>query len=391
MKNSLIALLLCASSSFGQITSSTGVLQFAADGEIQTGTVTVKAVPVSGLSAWWTWIKTQAQTIAGNWVFNGNLTAGDASGDSLTINAGTVTAPNATTTGSANIANVGALGNVFGPVGTVLSSRYLYQTTFESTAGWTESNVSQSVIGSVAGGLRARMSRRAANTDGTPAVVYMNNNDNLWGSIGMFGFPSGSVCSFTVYSLGNARSISFGMAEESQSSVIDAITPPNAFGVRRIFYVASTWAASTAYSVGDNRVPTTPNGLKYMCISAGTSGGTEPTWPTTLYGTVVDGGATWRCLGANGRSDGKLEFFVTGADPATPTVAASTVSTSQYQLLFVTIQRTSNTLYFSINGETPVGIAYTATNPRSPWVAWNAETNVISDVGLVSFRISPNL
>ena len=40
----------------------------------------------------------------------------------------------------------------------------------------------------------------------------------------------------------------------------------------------STWTASTAYSVGDRVVPTTPNGRVYECRVAGTSATTEPEW-----------------------------------------------------------------------------------------------------------------
>lgn len=54
------------------------------------------------------------------------------------------------------------------------------------------------------------------------------------------------------------------------------------------------WAASTAYAAGIQRRPTTRNGFRYTA-SAGTSGATEPTWPTTLDATVVDGTVTWTC------------------------------------------------------------------------------------------------
>lgn len=57
----------------------------------------------------------------------------------------------------------------------------------------------------------------------------------------------------------------------------------------------SAWAASTAYSEGDWVKPTTPNGCKYKCTTAGTSGGTEPTWSTTEYETVNDNTAVWTC------------------------------------------------------------------------------------------------
>jgi len=41
--------------------------------------------------------------------------------------------------------------------------------------------------------------------------------------------------------------------------------------------------------------PITKNGRKYICTIAGTSGASEPTWPTTIGNTVVDGTVTWTC------------------------------------------------------------------------------------------------
>ena len=41
--------------------------------------------------------------------------------------------------------------------------------------------------------------------------------------------------------------------------------------------------------------PITKNGRKYICTGAGTSGVTEPVWPTTVGQTVADGTATWTC------------------------------------------------------------------------------------------------
>lgn len=61
---------------------------------------------------------------------------------------------------------------------------------------------------------------------------------------------------------------------------------------------ATAWAASTARAVGDVVRPTTGNGFLYRCSAAGTSDpSTEPTWPTGIGQTVVDGTATWVCAG----------------------------------------------------------------------------------------------
>jgi len=55
------------------------------------------------------------------------------------------------------------------------------------------------------------------------------------------------------------------------------------------------WAASTAYALTDKAMPTTANGYRYEVTVAGTSGATEPTWPTIIGNTVVDGTVTWEC------------------------------------------------------------------------------------------------
>lgn len=55
------------------------------------------------------------------------------------------------------------------------------------------------------------------------------------------------------------------------------------------------WAATTAYTLGAFRRPSVKAGYRYEVTTAGTSGGSEPTWPTTPGNTVVDGTVTWTC------------------------------------------------------------------------------------------------
>lgn len=55
----------------------------------------------------------------------------------------------------------------------------------------------------------------------------------------------------------------------------------------------SGWVASTAYALGAQRVPLARNGHYYEVTTAGTSGATEPAWPTTQGATVADGTVTW--------------------------------------------------------------------------------------------------
>ena len=57
----------------------------------------------------------------------------------------------------------------------------------------------------------------------------------------------------------------------------------------------SAWAASTAFAVGDIRRATTAQatGLWFRCTTAGTSGSSEPNWPTESGNTTTDNTVTW--------------------------------------------------------------------------------------------------
>jgi hypothetical protein len=62
--------------------------------------------------------------------------------------------------------------------------------------------------------------------------------------------------------------------------------------------LTTTWAATTAYNIVTSLVhPVVKNGLHYAATVAGTSGGSEPVWPTIEGATVVDGSVTWICRG----------------------------------------------------------------------------------------------
>ncbi len=69
---------------------------------------------------------------------------------------------------------------------------------------------------------------------------------------------------------------------------------------------ADAWAATTGKSVGDlvlrstgagteDGAGGTASGLYYECTTAGTTGGSEPTFPTTTGATVTDGTVVWTC------------------------------------------------------------------------------------------------
>ena len=62
----------------------------------------------------------------------------------------------------------------------------------------------------------------------------------------------------------------------------------------------ASWAATNSYAVGTIVRATAVQefGLVFQCTTAGTSGATQPAWPTLIDGTVVDGGVTWKAISA---------------------------------------------------------------------------------------------
>jgi hypothetical protein len=61
--------------------------------------------------------------------------------------------------------------------------------------------------------------------------------------------------------------------------------------------VAPVWTASTVLALDVSRSPTVVNGYRYIVTTAGTTGSSQPTWPTTIGSTVGDGSVTWTCVG----------------------------------------------------------------------------------------------
>ena len=75
--------------------------------------------------------------------------------------------------------------------------------------------------------------------------------------------------------------------------------------------VAATWAGSTFYGYGDCVVGYT--GFTAKAIQAGTSGGSGPTFASSIGGTVADGGVIWQTVSQSYASAaGKTAWYIPG-------------------------------------------------------------------------------
>jgi hypothetical protein len=105
---------------------------------------------------------------------------------------------------------------------------------------------------------------------------------------------------------------------------------PPQFGLAT-FLPKQQWQAATPYALGAYVTPTTGSqtGFIYCATVAGASGVTQPTWPTTLGLTVVDGGVTWQCVDSTLQPDGDdaIVYYLNGA-PAAPVFSVMNPTTT---------------------------------------------------------------
>jgi len=129
---------------------------------------------------------------------------------------------------------------------------------------------------------------------------------------------SGAADDFQAW-FGSAETVDTRKVQATSDPGVDQITVGPAYTGAR-----AEWQASTAYVLTDEVRTTTHNGYYYECTTAGTTGGTEPTWPTTIGATVSDGTVVWTNAGVQ-REVEELKVATTqgGLDGAT---AASTIN-----------------------------------------------------------------
>lgn len=108
----------------------------------------------------------------------------------------------------------------------------------------------------------------------------------------------------------------------------------------------SQWAASTAYTVGQiRRNLTGGNARVFRCEVAGTSGASEPSWPSAVNATVSDNGITWR----NVTGVGTYGWGAAAADSIALTAAATVTLGDNVYVDSAHVQTAAST--FSLGGQ----------------------------------------
>ena len=120
--------------------------------------------------------------------------------------------------------------------------------------------------------------------------------------------PVGTTCTVTLAGHGfvtgdwvTIQGLGAGSAAGVNSFLSKARIPVTVVDANTFTYAVSATSIIPFGTATINReevtvYPITRNGHKYVATTTGTTGGTEPTWPTVVGNTVVDGGVTWRCV-----------------------------------------------------------------------------------------------
>lgn len=102
-----------------------------------------------------------------------------------------------------------------------------------------------------------------------------------------------------------------------------------AVGDEGLTYTAPVFAPSSPVPAGHRVYPN--NGYTYEVVSNGTTGGTTPTWPTTIGDTVVSGTVTFRNAGINIRLLGPGDYLQSDL-PGAPLVQVASVTNTTITL-----------------------------------------------------------
>ena len=122
-----------------------------------------------------------------------------------------------------------------------------------------------------------------------------------------------------------------------------------------------SWAASLPQSIGYTAEPSIDNTYRYVVVTAGTSGATEPTWPTSIGSEVLDGTIVWRCVAKSHQpTEIKLATTLVGLDSATAGAALSmgtTITSESVNAVPIYIRVTNAVVTPSSNAAAPeIGI-----------------------------------
>lgn len=143
-------------------------------------------------------------------------------------------------------------------------------------------------------------------------------------------------------SLNSRIDLGFGTSQQSQNATVRKF-------VLNYTQIPTAWTANQVVAAGEIRRPTTPNGRRYLASAGGTTGATQPTWPTAYGGSIVDGTVTWQEYGNGGHANWRI-FFHTVVNEVAGVIIDTGIPAVANTWLVVDMTYQSGQWVFTING-----------------------------------------
>ncbi len=126
---------------------------------------------------------------------------------------------------------------------------------------------------------------------------------------------------------------------------------------------SAAWQASTSIALNEYRRPTVANGRRYYASTAGNTGSSEPTWPTTAGATVSDGSVVWTENGLDGNTDFILQDCPNTSNELLSTTVDTNIAVAidtWYEVVMTYVS--GSTWNFTINGTNAGNITMSSAN-----------------------------
>lgn len=128
------------------------------------------------------------------------------------------------------------------------------------------------------------------------------------------------------------------------------------YRLRMVHTLPTDWTASAVKSIGNWVSPITKNGLFWVCVQNGTTGGSQPTGSTTPGAVFTDGGVKWEVR--RGWINDATEQYRAGAEYTIVSLSAADALLSMTYAIFDEIT-TGNSIQDGSHAQNTVGPAYT--------------------------------
>jgi hypothetical protein len=204
-------------------------------------------------------------------------------------------------------------------------------------------------------------------------------------------YPDGGITGGSFFSLTLSFDLRFLFRNSLSATIFDVahfvslrnntnFWSAQSIGLYHVPQPAATWAAATAYTVG-NRINV--SGIVYVCSTAGTSGGSQPTFNATINGTTNDNTAVWRTLGPHTSDKWALAFVdASGNITLTDTGVAWVSGTSNTTAL--RLRSNGSSVFASVNGSAEVSVSRGSLFGATPYIMCRGESATTSRIaGLI--------